>query len=231
MLPAGHQQATSSVLYTTSCKHSPVLLRMSEIIARNMFSWLKCLVKLLLLHIVGCLYYCINDARLNKHQIWFVCVCVPSHELSKSFSFLEGEVLLFTNNEACGWWGKQNLLKLLEKRLWYSQRESFICIDVYYKRSLRKLHEMGYVLKLEESVWIHFFTLCTIMVKFVKESLNFKCSLTLFLRYFNSFRNDLSKTSLLLVFFFCIKAKKNERNLFLFSSYNSTPHIKTQFAS
>ena len=34
-------QAASSVLYTTSCKHSLVLLRMGEIIARNMLSWLK----------------------------------------------------------------------------------------------------------------------------------------------------------------------------------------------
>ena len=31
-------QAASSVHYTTSCKHSLVLLRMSEIIARNMLS-------------------------------------------------------------------------------------------------------------------------------------------------------------------------------------------------
>jgi hypothetical protein len=31
-------QATSSVHYTTSCKHSLVLLRMGEIIARNMLS-------------------------------------------------------------------------------------------------------------------------------------------------------------------------------------------------
>jgi len=52
MLPAGdqdevepvaplpvHQQATSSsVLYTTSCKHSLLLLMMGEIIARNMLS-------------------------------------------------------------------------------------------------------------------------------------------------------------------------------------------------
>ena len=30
--------AASSVLYTTSCKHSLVLLRMGEIIARNMLS-------------------------------------------------------------------------------------------------------------------------------------------------------------------------------------------------
>ena len=34
----GHQQAASSVHYTTSSKHSLVLLRMGEIIARNMLS-------------------------------------------------------------------------------------------------------------------------------------------------------------------------------------------------
>ena len=39
-----HQQATSSVHYTISCKHSLVLLRMGEIIARNMLSWLKLLI-------------------------------------------------------------------------------------------------------------------------------------------------------------------------------------------
>jgi len=37
----GHQSAASSVHYTTSCKHSLVLLRMGEIITRNMLSWLK----------------------------------------------------------------------------------------------------------------------------------------------------------------------------------------------
>ena len=51
------QQAESSVLYTTSCKHSLVVLMMGEIIARNMLGWLKLLIKLLLLHLVGCLYY------------------------------------------------------------------------------------------------------------------------------------------------------------------------------
>jgi len=53
----GHQQAASSVFYTENCKHSLVLLRMGEIIARNMLSWLKLLIKLLLLHVVGCLYH------------------------------------------------------------------------------------------------------------------------------------------------------------------------------
>jgi len=42
----------------------------SEITARKMMSWLKLLIiKLLLFHLVGCLYYCINDARSHKHQI------------------------------------------------------------------------------------------------------------------------------------------------------------------
>jgi len=39
-----HQQAASPVHYTTSCKHSLALLRMGEIIARNMLSWLKLLI-------------------------------------------------------------------------------------------------------------------------------------------------------------------------------------------
>jgi len=49
------QHAASSVFYTTSCKHSLVFLRMGKIIGRNMLSWLKLLIKLLLLHLVGCL--------------------------------------------------------------------------------------------------------------------------------------------------------------------------------
>jgi len=57
-----------AMLYTRSCKHSLVLLRMGEIIVRNMLSWLKLLIKLLLLHLIGCLYCCINNARSHKHQ-------------------------------------------------------------------------------------------------------------------------------------------------------------------
>jgi len=68
MLPAGDQQAASPVLYTTSCKHSLVLLRMGETVARIMLNWLKLLIKLLLLHLVGCLYYYISDARSHKYQ-------------------------------------------------------------------------------------------------------------------------------------------------------------------
>jgi len=63
------------VLYTTSCKHSLVLLRIGETIARNMLSWLKLLIKLLFMHLVGCLYYCFNDARSHKRQIWRLKIC------------------------------------------------------------------------------------------------------------------------------------------------------------
>jgi len=45
-----YQQAASSVHYTTSCKHSLVPLKMGEIIARNMLSWLKLQINY---------YYCI----------------------------------------------------------------------------------------------------------------------------------------------------------------------------
>jgi len=43
---------------------------MDEIIARNMLSWLKFLIKLSLFYLVRRLYYCINDARSYKHQIY-----------------------------------------------------------------------------------------------------------------------------------------------------------------
>jgi hypothetical protein len=45
------------VHYTTNCKHSLVLLKMGEIIARNVSKWLRIINKSLLLHLVGCLYY------------------------------------------------------------------------------------------------------------------------------------------------------------------------------
>ena len=55
---AGRQ--LKAVRYTSSCKHSLVLLRMGKIIARNMLSWelIETINKLLLLHLVGCLYHC-----------------------------------------------------------------------------------------------------------------------------------------------------------------------------
>jgi len=44
MLPTGSRPATSSVHYTTNYKHSLVLLRIGEIFARNMLSWLELLI-------------------------------------------------------------------------------------------------------------------------------------------------------------------------------------------
>ena len=41
---AGHWPATSWVHCTTSCKHSLVLLRMGEIIVRNLLSWFELLI-------------------------------------------------------------------------------------------------------------------------------------------------------------------------------------------
>ena len=41
---------------------------MDEIIARNMLSLLKLLIKLLSLHLVGCLYNGISDARSHKQH-------------------------------------------------------------------------------------------------------------------------------------------------------------------
>ena len=71
----GHQQAASSVLYTTSRKHSLVLLWMGEIIVRNTFSWLKLLIRLLLLHLVGCSYYlyqwCMVTQTSNRTNLYY----------------------------------------------------------------------------------------------------------------------------------------------------------------
>ena len=79
----GHQQAASSVDYTTSCKHSLVFLRMGEIIARNMLSWLKLLNQLLLLHLVGCLYY----SFLNIWSTQLVKKFLDSKEPESSLSY------------------------------------------------------------------------------------------------------------------------------------------------
>jgi len=60
MHPRCCRPATSSVYYTTSCKHSLVLLRMGEIIARNMLSWLELLINR---------YCCIYLIYINEHFI------------------------------------------------------------------------------------------------------------------------------------------------------------------
>ena len=68
----GYLPAASSVHYTTSCKHSLVLLRMGEIIARNMLIVIGNINKPLLLHLVGSLYYFILFARLSYNCILIV---------------------------------------------------------------------------------------------------------------------------------------------------------------
>jgi len=87
-------QAASSVHYATNWKHSLVLLKMDEIIVRNMLSWLKLLIKLLLfLHLVGCLYYCISDARSHKHHKYILHhICKP-HSVSQFTRYVHNGVL------------------------------------------------------------------------------------------------------------------------------------------
>ena len=69
MLPAGYRPAASSVHYTTSCNtvcapqdgrnYRPKLVELIGIVNKP-----------LLLHLVGCLYYRISDARSFKHQMY-----------------------------------------------------------------------------------------------------------------------------------------------------------------
>ena len=60
-------------IITTSCKHSLVLLRMGEIITRNI-ELFGITNKPLLLHLFDCSYYCISDARSYKNQIYITCL-------------------------------------------------------------------------------------------------------------------------------------------------------------
>ena len=83
MLPAA-----SPVHYTTSCKHSLMLLRMGEIIARNNVELIEIINKLLLLHLVGCLYYCISDARWHKYQMYMSHLKIPSLLSIRRFNFI-----------------------------------------------------------------------------------------------------------------------------------------------
>jgi len=121
---AACQQAASSVHYTTSCKHSLVLLRMGEIIGRNMLSWLKLLINLLLLHLLRCLYYCISDARSHKHiktnnrcnnkinRVYCIlspeCEISPLHESLQTINYVKTFIVralwmtLVTVNALCG---------------------------------------------------------------------------------------------------------------------------------
>jgi len=93
----GDQQATSAVHYTTSCKHSLVLLRMGEIIARIMLSWLKLLIKLLLSHLVGyvteslIILYCLSCE-------WKDEVCAALSYFGSQLSYHEMHCTLLINS-------------------------------------------------------------------------------------------------------------------------------------
>jgi len=66
----GHQQAASSVLYTTSCKHSLALLKMGEIIARNML--IEIINKIIIVAsswLFALLYFLHPFFETKKHQI------------------------------------------------------------------------------------------------------------------------------------------------------------------
>ena len=120
-LGACHLQVASPVLYTTNCKHSLVLLMMGEIIARNMLSWFKLLIKLLLLHLVGCLYQ------------W--CTVTQTSNL-----FLLATRRLLTKHNSQGWQsdvGDQpllshihlNQLRVIEFIHRWMSRDSLLCVS------------------------------------------------------------------------------------------------------
>jgi len=66
----GRQQASCSVHYTTSCKQSSAPEYWRNYRPKHV-ELIEFTNKLLLLHLVGCLYYCIRDTRSHKHQIYF----------------------------------------------------------------------------------------------------------------------------------------------------------------
>jgi hypothetical protein len=153
----------------------------------------------------GLITYITQIDFVFKGLILFFCNCyICLIGMCLCFVLWKREVLVFSSNEACRWWGKQNLLKFSGKQVWYKKCESFICIDVCYNWILLKLRAMGYSLRLRDSVCIHSFTLRTKMVKFVKDSLNFKSLLIPFRCHFDLFRTDLSKTSFLFVSLFIL---------------------------
>ena len=91
MHPRCCRQATSWVYYTTSCKHSLVLLKMGEIIARNMLSWLK-----LLINRYCCIYLVVYITCENEYSR-FITGC---EFISSALTFL---VLFRSVNVGNGW--------------------------------------------------------------------------------------------------------------------------------
>ena len=82
----GYRPATSWVHYITNCNtrssapedgrnHRPKHVELNGIVNKP-----------LLLHLVGCLYYCINDARSNKYQI---CILMLLSKVKESTCRME----------------------------------------------------------------------------------------------------------------------------------------------
>jgi len=161
---AGHQQAASSVLYTTSCKQSLVLLRMGEIIAQNMLTWMKLLIKWLLLHLVVCLYYCINDASSHKHIYIHIYIVQINKKISLENSKLK--------NSRFGWGASQylpvhlnyhpiiiNSVLQLSSELVFSKQQAYpIVVVKYYECCVLCIYPLLFETdhELLSSVWILF---------------------------------------------------------------------------
>jgi hypothetical protein len=100
LLP-GYWPATSWVHYTISCKHSLPLLKMGEIIARSMSSWLRIINKSSL-HLVGCLYLLLESNNLKRFSSVFqFALCFYLTEalyllcyVKTNFSFIQRILLL-----------------------------------------------------------------------------------------------------------------------------------------
>jgi len=88
------------VHYTTSWKHNVMLLRMGEIIARNMLSWLKIIIKLLFLHPVGCLYYFINELCACTSNNWCIQHLIPCRLLKFRILFLQTNFKMLETNRS-----------------------------------------------------------------------------------------------------------------------------------
>ena len=59
--------------YTTSCNTQSSVLEDGQNNCPKHVELTGIINKPLLLHLVGCLYYCINDVRSYKHQIQVLC--------------------------------------------------------------------------------------------------------------------------------------------------------------
>jgi hypothetical protein len=86
---------------------------MGEIVSRNMLSWLKLLIKLLLLHLVGCLYYCVGSSVLSREWITSNTWCSPTLMII-SFSIVS-RILLTRLSSPVSIFGKVRPFSLLCK--------------------------------------------------------------------------------------------------------------------